>query len=49
LGAGTVAVLALGRGYENVGLGSAFVTVGQAANTATSLVFDKNVAELISN
>jgi hypothetical protein len=47
--AGTVAVIALGMGYENVGLGSAMVGAGQALNTATSLIFDKNISELVNN
>ena len=49
IASGTVAVLALGMKYENVGLGSVIVCAGQAINTATSLVFNKNTAELLSN
>jgi hypothetical protein len=46
LSSGTVAVLALGMGYENIGLGSAIIGASQAINTATSLVFKQNVSEL---
>jgi len=46
---GTIAVIALGMGYENIGLGSAMVGAAQALNTVTSLVFDKSIAELVNN
>lgn len=47
LSSGAVAIMSFGLGYENVGMGSAMVSAGQALNTATSLVFDKSIAELM--
>ena len=47
ISSGAVAVVALGMGYENVGMGSAMVSAGQALNTATSLFLDKSIAEIM--
>ena len=44
---GTVAVIALGMGYEHIGMGSAMVSAGQALNTTTSLLLDKSIAEIM--
>jgi hypothetical protein len=48
LASGVITVVALGMGYDNLGMGSAMVSSGQALNTITSLVFDKNISKLMN-
>jgi len=47
LSSGALAVISLGFGFDNVGYGAGMVSAGQALNTASSLLFDKSIGELI--
>ena len=47
ISSGMVAVISFGLKHENLGMGSAMVSAGQALNTATSLLFDKSISEII--
>jgi hypothetical protein len=47
ISSGIVAVASLGFGYDNVGYGAGMVSAGQAINTVTSLLFNKNLNELL--
>ena len=49
LSSGALSIMAFGMKYKRIGYGAAAISATRAINTATSLLFDKSVGELLNN